>query len=118
MTAFQVLVVFKKPVENTKTKTVGDVDQQMVQRGILNGVPESNVPTQTCQSCGSCTSMTFPPHKLVQVGGKHGLMDTFHPLKLRLNPVSVGLGMLGVNTSSRVYKMQTVIHNSMLSNRW
>ena len=79
----------------------------MVQRGILNGVPESNVPTQTCQSCGSCTSMTFPPHKLVQVGGKHGLMDTFHPLKLRLNPVSVGLGMLGVNTSSRVYKMQT-----------
>ena len=90
----------------------------MVQRGILNGVPERNVPTQTCQSCGSCTSMTFPPDKLVQVGGKHGLMDTFQPLKLRLNPVSAGLGMLGVNTSSRVYKMQTVIHNSMLSNRW
>ena len=90
----------------------------MVQHGILNGVPESNVPTQTCQSCGSCTSMTFPPHKFVQVVGKHGLMDTFHPLELRLNPVSVGLSMLGVNTSSRVYKMQTVIYNSMLSNRW
>ena len=43
--------------------------------------------------------MTFLPHKLVQVGGKHGLMDTFHLLKLRLNPVSVGLGTLGVNTS-------------------
>ena len=56
--------------------------------------------------------MTFPPHKLVQVGGKHALMDTFHPLKLRLNPVPVGLGMLVVSTSSRVYKMQTVIHNS------
>ena len=41
---------FKKTVENTK-KTVKDVDQQMVQRGILNRVPESNVPTQTCQSC-------------------------------------------------------------------
>ena len=41
----------KKTVENTKTKTVEDVDQQMVQRVILNGVPESDVPTQTCQSC-------------------------------------------------------------------
>ena len=98
-------MVFKKPVENTKAQTVGDVDQQMVQCGILNGVPESNVPTQICQSCGSSTSMTFPPHKLVQVGGNHAFMDTFHPLKLRLNPVPVGLGMLGVNTSSRVYKM-------------
>ena len=39
-------------------------------------------------------------------------MDSFHPLKLRLNPVPVGLGMLGVSTSSRVYKMQIVIHNS------
>ena len=31
---------------NTKTQTVRDMDQQMVQCGILNGVPESNVPTQ------------------------------------------------------------------------
>ena len=45
MTAFQCWWFLKKPVENTKTKTVGDVDQQMVQRGILNGVPESNVLT-------------------------------------------------------------------------
>ena len=42
VTAFRELVVFKKKVENTKTKTVGDVDQQTVQCGILNGVPESN----------------------------------------------------------------------------
>ena len=32
-------------------------------------------------------------------------MDTFHLLEHRLNPIPVGLGMLGVNTSSRVYKM-------------
>ena len=32
-------------------------------------------------------------------------MDTFHPLKFRLNLIPVGLGMLGVNTSSPVYKM-------------
>jgi len=53
-----------------KAKTVGDVDQQMVQRGILhssNGVPERNVSTQTCQSCGGSASMTFLPHELVQV---------------------------------------------------
>ena len=36
--------VFKKTGREHKN-TVGDVDQRMVQRGILNGVPESNVLT-------------------------------------------------------------------------
>ena len=43
--SFSVLVVFKKKNGREHKKTVGDVDQQMVQRGILNGVPESNVLT-------------------------------------------------------------------------
>ena len=63
-------MVYKKLVENTKAKTVGDVDQQMLQRRILNslnGVHEGNVPTQTCQSCGSDTFMIFSLHELAQV---------------------------------------------------
>ena len=70
VTDFRKLVVLKKKtVENTKAKTVGDVDQQMVRCGILNGVLESNIVTQTCQSCGSGTCMAFAPHELVQVRG-------------------------------------------------
>ena len=60
-----------------KAKTVGDVNKQMVQCEILNGEPESNVLTQTWQSCDG-TSMTFPPHKLIQV---RGLLGTIVPLQ-------------------------------------
>ena len=70
VTDFRKLVVFKKNrLRTQKERTVGDVDQQTVQRGILNRVPESNIATKTCQSCGSSSSMMFPPHELVQVRG-------------------------------------------------
>ena len=66
----------------------------MVQCGSLNGVPESNVLTQTCHSCGSGTSMTF----LAATGTRPGTTVAWSHghLKLRLNTVPVGLGMLGL----------------------
>ena len=55
--------------------------------------------------------MSLSPHEPVKIRRQHIFVYPFHSLELPLDPVPVGLHILGVDTSRRIHEVERVVHS-------